>query len=247
MRIISKSSIKDYYDGCLAFGQDKSIVFVRNAELLDKKAAENLLLDSIRPKFSIGKKTKKLTTVEFSPLIVVFCGKIYRGIKVYRKTKKEKPNIYFDDSEKEQKVFYEVGELIEYLKQFEMKLPEDKYYSWQRDHVEGNVKAFLGAQGTDELSDYCIRNRYVSLTYAEVDPDVRNYRGGDYFGWTANGMLQPSQFYKVFDAFAAYQEIDMYVSGTLPQSTAMPIEISDKDRIVQHGFDKYSFRKAPSK
>jgi hypothetical protein len=233
MRIISK--FKDYYDGALAFGQDKSVVFVRNDESVDAKQKGNEILSSVVPKFSINTKRKKDTWIAFAPVMVVFCGKLYRGMMCKRKTvlpfvKGEFPK----PDEHEVKVFYDIAELEEYLALYEMKVPEEKRYYWQTDRNSDNVKAFLSAQGTPELSEYCIAHRYVTLAYFE-DFSVEY------------GPLAKTQFYKILDPFAAYQELDMFISGTLPQSTAMPIQIEDKYRIAQHGFDKYSFRKPPSK
>ena len=243
MRIISK--FKDYYDSALAFGQDKTVVFVRDNQYLDPKRPENKILETVLPKFNINTKTKNNTQIAFGPVLVVFCGKLYRGVMCNRKTKPEPiKGLVYQLDENETKVFYKCDELEDYLTLYGMKLPEERKYFWQTDRNSDNLKTYLANQGTLELSEYCISNRFVTLTFME-DVATDNYRREQ--TWYANSSLSHAQFYKVFDSFSAYQELDMFISGTLPQSTAMPIQIEDKYRIQQHGFDKYSFRKAPTK
>ena len=59
-----------------------------------------------------------------------------------------------------------------------------------------------------------------------------------------NPLLKDYEFYKVFDTFQAFQEIQMYIGGVLGSKENEIIKISDKDKINQHGFDfKWSFRK----
>jgi hypothetical protein len=244
MRIISK--FKDYYDGALAYGQDKSVVFVRDQQDVDTKQEAHELLQKHTPKVRLEYKKKNDTEMFFGPVVIVFCGKTYRGITVRRVSQLEPAKRVYGFTDTELKVFFSYEELDAYLAGYEMAIKEEKRYFWMTDRsVE--VKEFLGAQGTDELMDYCISNRFVTLTYNEDLPSSYNWRQVNTKQWTSNGNIGNLNFFKVFDAYTAYQELDMFISGTLPQSTAMPIQISDKDRIVQHGFDKYSFRKPKQK
>ena len=56
-----------------------------------------------------------------------------------------------------------------------------------------------------------------------------------------NPILRPLEFFRVFGAYAAYQEIEMYLSNQAIPQKKMP-EISDEMKALAHGFDKYSFR-----
>lgn len=240
MRIISKH--KDYYDRAMQHGQDQSVVFVRDNQDVEFALQPKNIRDALRPSLHANSKdNKKGTTVSFKAFIVVFCGKLYRGVHINRKTKDL--NKVFDLGIEEQKAFYDYAELSDYLGQYDLKLSEEaSYRMYASDRIIENCKSYLSRQGTNELYDFAIENRYVVLTSADADwSDRYNYKRE--ITLTANGFLDKFQFYRVMDAFTTYQEIDMFVSGTLPQSTAMPITISDKDRIQQHGFDKYSFRK----
>ena len=55
--------------------------------------------------------------------------------------------------------------------------------------------------------------------------------------------LSKIDFVKVVDPFTAFQEISMFISGYIGLNENHMIEISDKDKIVEAGFDiKSSFR-----
>jgi hypothetical protein len=236
MKIISKR--RDYYDSALAHGQDQTVVFVRNDEVIDKDKNAKSINDLFELKIGISPKTKNGTTIDFKFILVVFCGKTYRGVKCHRKTE-----VQYMFPEEETKVFFDYEDLIYYLACWQMRINEDTFFYWKRKTGIDGVKGFLDKQGSTELMNFCLENKYSILT---IEQQQVGYAHWDTVV-TANGNLNDYQFYKVFDAFQTYQELDMYVSGTLPQSQAMPINISDKDRIQQHGFDKFSFRKQKQK
>lgn len=59
-----------------------------------------------------------------------------------------------------------------------------------------------------------------------------------------NPILSDYVFYKVYDTYQTFQKIQMFLSGVLGNSEKNLIEIEDKYKIEQHGFDKkWSFRK----
>ena len=62
-----------------------------------------------------------------------------------------------------------------------------------------------------------------------------------------NGCLNDYEFYRMMDPFTVYQEIYMYISGVLGQQGKSIPEIDDKTLSEAKGFDKWSFRKEPSK
>lgn len=245
MRIISK--LRDYYDNAMAYGQDQSVVFVRNAEVLDEKLVPKAVMEKIvAGNWDIGQRRKKDVTLAYAKNTIVFCGKTYRSITVERTMPHPNGPVY--GTLKEVKVFYSIEEYRAYhdLHGFEFRDTNSRW-TWMRT-PETSLTAFLSNQGTDELAEFCIENRYVILTHGDMailNPEGYTYDHKKQL--IANGFLDKFQFFRVMDSFAAYQELDMFISGTLPRSTAMPIEIEDKYRIAQHGFDKYSFRKPKQK
>lgn len=240
MRIISK--LRDYYDSAMAFGQDQSVVFVRNAEELDMKKIPTNIRELIEPRISFGNRHGKDIDVEMSPTVVVFCGKTYKAITCVKHTKD--PSNYLAPSKKEVKVLYSLEDVKDFLEANGLPFKTQPRYSWL--NPKDTIAGFFEKQTNNLIEEFCIENRYVVLTCADMSKVIENNYDSQY-RLIANGYLDKLQFFRVMDSFAAYQELDMFVSGTLPQSTAMPIEISDKDRILQHGFDKYSFRKPKEK
>jgi len=62
-----------------------------------------------------------------------------------------------------------------------------------------------------------------------------------------NFMLNPPlityEFYQMFTPPIAFQEIQMYLQGVIGNKEKKIVEISDKDKLLQHGYDlKWSFR-----
>jgi hypothetical protein len=49
------------------------------------------------------------------------------------------------------------------------------------------------------------------------------------------------------DSFTAFQEISMFLGGVLGAGEKNIVEVEDKYKITQHGFNKWSFRKEPEK
>lgn len=63
-----------------------------------------------------------------------------------------------------------------------------------------------------------------------------------------NPCLKDLHFYSIKDSYTAYQDIFQYISGVLNGPENKMVEISDKDKVSKHGFDKWSFRqKGPKK
>jgi hypothetical protein len=60
-----------------------------------------------------------------------------------------------------------------------------------------------------------------------------------------NPLLKEYEFFKVFDTFQAFQEIQMFLGGVLGRGEKEIVQVADKYKIAQHGFDKWSFRKMP--
>jgi hypothetical protein len=139
---------------------------------------------------------------------------------------------------------YDVATLKEFLFRYKFQLNVNSY-AWQQAR-EPMIDEFLSKQGTDENEVWLIENRLpVFMFIASKQWNNAVHEKPQEHTALVNPSLKDVEFYKVLDSFTAYQEIDMFISGTLPQSTAMPIEIADKDKIPQHGFDKWSFRKTP--
>ncbi len=63
---------------------------------------------------------------------------------------------------------------------------------------------------------------------------------------TLNPRLTSIQFPSVMDPYTAFQKLEGFVDTHFTRTVNM-VELSEADRIAKHGFDKYSFRKDPTK
>lgn len=228
MRILGKQH--DFYDSVLAYGTDsKRVVFMRELQEFKSEQVPAIALARVNG-LSHPRRTNNLE-MDFTCVTVGLCGKIYRGINI-----NVVPRMYNDGGfARLNKTVYDFNSFMAIVKEHEVELSTARY-KWQKlPEIEDQIKAYFAAQGTNEWEDFMVTNKLVTLTNGMPYSSI--YQG--------NGTLKQYEFYRVLDAFQTYQEIDMYVSGTLTTPDAPMIELTEKDRVAQHGFDKYSFRHRP--
>jgi hypothetical protein len=237
MLILSKKSNKDYYDGVVgSTGIDKTIVYNREIiEVEDKDMPKNFKRRNWSFKFrenpfhelSYHRLKKEYSDVcdEHAYFIIGFCGKLYIGWKLYRII-----NIY---DEIETKINYDNNYMKHILepRSFHGNIDDSIRYIQEYDALhlfrELNTPVFVYD------SDY---DRH------KVDKYVHNNHNPKFI---INPLLKDYEFYKVFDTFQTFQEISMFMGGVLGSGEIEIIEVADKYKITQHGFDKWSFRKEP--
>lgn len=234
MYIIAKN--KDYYDGVVGtVGMDKTIVYERETiEITDNNKMPKIFQhrkyswDNKSPFLGVCRATvdHNETSHKYNDargFIVGFCGKLYLGWKFY----------------------YEVEE-FSVLGVKEEVTKTDIIYGYE------NAKEFLKADywrsNLDDDVKYVMNYDPINI-FREVRSPIfvyDTYRKDDAF--IINPMLKDYEFYKAVDAFTAFTELQMYISGVLGTGEKEIIEISNENKIEQHGFDrKWSFRKEPSK
>lgn len=228
----------DYYDSAQAYGHDPKIVFVRDSKVVDNNTFTTPYSDFyLIPQDKLKKQWHwkyKLTSIadrhgrwEFQPVRVIFCGVIYTGIQcVYTKT-----SIMMSQSQDVQ-VFWTREDFDHFI---------DRYFKLSvvyKDGYRGEENFCLRPMKiTGEEYKYLIDNRISiairDFNWSKTKPD-----------WKLNcDGLKELQFYRVFDAVTAFQELDMWMSGALGLPGAPMVEVSDKYRMEKHGMDKWSFRK----
>jgi len=62
-----------------------------------------------------------------------------------------------------------------------------------------------------------------------------------------NSTLKSYDFAKIYDPYSACQEIEMFLGGVLGNKEIDQVGIEDKYLKMQKGFDKWSFKKMPTK
>lgn len=251
MKIVSK--FKDYYDSALAFGQDSRIPYLRLIdEDLPKEVTRRLDLDTVAPfdlryasrGFNLP-ATKEHASTAFNPERIIVAGKVYRALKaLVDSTRKWDYREHCYVGEPGRTVyFYTYAEFCKFVEGRGF-LVKDIYGDkslFGGPSIATQAEKFLENQGTTELESFLVEKRLVVVYQRGVEEGF----GRSSFPWVHNAPLKDVEFYKFMGAHQVFQELDMYVTGVLGQQAKEMINISDRDRIHQHGFNEYSFRKPP--
>lgn len=239
MYIISKKSEKDYYDGVAGTaGIDKTIVYDRHIMEVEKKDVPKIFKsrsyiyskDIESPISKLGLLTTKKEYYNLYPhittFIVGFCGKLYPGWKMYSEGKK----LPYGGKELITTITYDDKEVGKYI--------TPRFWNGQfDDNVEYTRKY-------DPIDIFRLFNTPLFVydydyNRTELEPWAQDAK------FLINPLLKEYEFYKVFDAVQAFQEISMFIGGVLGNKEKEIINVADKYKITQHGFDKWSFRKEP--
>jgi len=242
MYIISKH--KDYYDGVAgSTGIDKTLVYERNQiEIENQKEmpkefhgnfgwSRNYDNHFLNLGYSDTKRDCK--KYEKAKLFIVgFCGKLYLGWRL----------------------LYSVEE-FDMEKGVMTKVPKvDIIYGYE--NVKDFVRGGFWRHNFNDDVEYVLNYDPINM-FREINAPVFVYDNdaviklGDYGRklnsgiFIVNPILKDYEFYKVVDAFQAFQEISMFLGGVLGRGEKEIVVVADKYKIAQHGFDKWSFRKEP--
>lgn len=218
MLIISK--FRDYYDTAIAYGIDKECAYDRKNEVILTHKRNKHRQESTH---EFENKNYKYV---FTNYTLGFCGEVYRIVTVFQKDK-------WNYSNDKLIGFYDAQSMIDYMKEHDIGLKEVRFrwHSWSRNRwqSETEVKEYFDKEIKQTTYDL-FRKHYVPIwiagyNYIELNPVLKDYK-----------------FAKVKDAFTAFQAIHQYMAGVLGNKEKDTINISDKIRIKQHGFDKWSFK-----
>ena len=239
--------IHDYYDCIAKYGHDThGNTFVRNPETITIQTQRTytvekgwhwdtpdhplnfMLTDSVNyheEKYRFS--NKKIATIE--TFKILFCGKLYKGLK-----------IKLDDN-RTTHYCYDVDSVKEVFLVNETELPEKDLnkgnWSWrQKDFL--NVKSLLNYFEVSNHSDTAISNKFVIAILSTISRNTATIQ--------LNSNLSEYEFYKVLDSYTAYQTLSMYVDGSLSYPGNIPQDIPDEYKIESKGFDpEYGFRTRP--
>lgn len=221
MRIISKFS--DFYDGVMRTGMDKEVVYVREKkDVLLKKPFDIDFSTTDSRSWSNGQivDTYKVCTV-----FLGFCGSIYK--------------IFTVTSDEWRYVFYNYEEFKTFMLNSNMGSKYDfregnwwpsKYYKFRNHDTSKMTELFHQFQTPLFLLNHEYYYSKPGKTTITLGP-----------------CLKDLKFQTIKDPYTTYQDIFQYVAGTLNKPENKMVEISDKDKISKHGFDRWSFKKLPTK
>lgn len=263
MRIIAKNH--DYYDSALAFGHDPHVVFERVEQKFTdyhKSARDGRQWPDgyhfMQPRLSstnagyrphFGVKSKNGHPVQFIPFTVAFCGKLYPGVRVHvmRQYPMKDEDHFAYDFERYAKVLGQLG--VEFVEPRNVTTLSHRGLGSPRN--EKHCEEYFARAGEDRITFFAERRQPIVIWDETMA-----------IGWTGptlhvNPELKKWEFYKVFDAYTAFQELDMFVGGIMSREHHVPnkatnklpnpVQIGDRDLRDKKGFDDMSFKKAPTK
>ena len=243
MRIIS--DFHDYYDSVQSAGQDQSVVYMRSR----KEVALNR--DSYP--FPVFGQTLppswrwQCRGVKVDQFAIGFCGKVYPILRLSYQLKPE--------SKSTSVVCFNLGDVDAFIERNYKRHEIDAYRSkprrwrfsdsWDRGQRREKFKEFfdLFAVKQSAFAEIFIANQspifVASVTAGEA------WRSNGY-KIVFNGSLKELEFFRIVDTFTAFQELQMYFGATAQPNRPIPA-VSDEDLASAKGFDKWSFRKPPTK
>lgn len=236
----------DYYDSTLAHGgHDDPICYIRHkdktvpyAEVRDigiKPPSPNILVGTERETYRRYRRRDEFFTPKgvFGMLnypTVVFCGKLYTGVRVTLNPDMEgMERHYFWDHDALKSYFDRIG-----VQEVTYTPPSKRFLQFTGYDNDVHLNDVFTPVVLSEASrNWLIDNKITVMTF-------------DGQKWRVDGDdLKDVCFYKLFDAYTAYSEIEMWVGGVLSGSDRPMVELSDDMKAAKHGYDKWSFRKPP--
>jgi hypothetical protein len=246
MRIIGGH---DYYDSALAYGQDSSVVFVRDkAHIIAHKDIRGTplgcpsvhidVVDQHTKQYTIqsGQYWKSIIGLNAYPVRVYIGNKYINGLLVTDISKMLRVDHYIWTYEALEKLLAEYKLTIQRPKL--SKTFRKISSKWMRD--VGLTPDYFGIKESPvAVVDWMIANKFTIVT-VERFPEIRELLirvNGD--------NLKDLQFAKAIDPFQIFQLISQWVGGILTSTGNEMVTIADIDKVGKHGFDKWSFRKPP--
>lgn len=258
MRIIGG---KDYYDSAIAYGIDPGIVFVRTGRSLTNAQMNGIgrwsgISVSLTHKDDVdsgsyyGHKRRVSTSYHdnykqidgiYYKLVehtVIFCGKLYQGLEILEYKSMSTPVSSF---------FWNLEKLKKWAEPRDLVVGTATPY-WNRKNSNDDPFNVISI-GKDSVNAMIEHNVSIVIHANQGDTSVSRGRTGWLeadSGWIADcSGLSNIGFQSALDPYSAFQELSMWVGGTLATNGPNTVTITDdKIKIAKHGFDKMSFRKS---
>jgi hypothetical protein len=233
MLIISKK--KDFYDGVVGtMGVDKTIVYNRDLIEIENDQLPYVLRKRTWRKespfhelsYHSIKKEYKHVCDEHAHFIIGFCGKLYIGWKLYREI---------------DPLTHAISTEITYDTEFMQTILEEK--SWHN-NLEDTINYIRTYDALPLFRNFKVPLFVYDGDFGRTSFDKKHRSYNNHQPkFFLNPLLKDYEFYKVFDTFQAFQEVEMFMGGVLGAGEKEITEVADKYKITQHGFNKFSFRK----
>ena len=233
------SDFKDYYDAVLKVlgGDDDGIDYVRKTETIDFKDKDFTV------KIPRGYRDRYFKYENIK--VIGFCGKIYYSCYVGsnlfvglddEKIIEQAPE-YYDEKRRNFDSFLirEIGQLVNY----DFK-PDDFWGKNVTLHHPFNFEEFF--------VKYSVPCFVFELKYRENERERMNWLQRYTYSLILNPCLKDYSFQRVMDPNTALQELRMYFSSVMTSKMNAKMPVGDDQVLAaSKGFDKWSFRKMPTK
>jgi hypothetical protein len=227
MRIISR--FQDYYDRSLAHGADQTRVFLRETTEYTEQHKNSEVPLHLTQLTSLLKSDMSSGRVSLTPFLVAFAGKLYPGVRCHvTGSAADNP-----PSQSTAEIVYDHNSLLRFCAAHKVDL--DKKGMFDRRSQAQRFKAFFDLTSSDRCGAMLAEHGIAIAVATSSRPGCV----------LVNPPLKTFEFFRVFDAWQAYQELDMYLGALAAPETKPPVQVADVDRIQQHGFDRQSFRTRP--
>lgn len=269
MRIIGG---KDYYDSAAAYGIDPGIVFVRDSRKLTRKErqeignwstgsvvlAEDIPTPEDPPRgwrkqtasasrdYGYSSATNVINGIQygFEGHVVIFCGKVYRGTTITSYSERELYN-------KETFHFWTADRLNRWAAERGLVASAASGWYGRTENLPALEDMFTPTEMDEAHTQALIKHGVAIAWPKEPEEQMRAYRSMSYYdgldsGWRVNSDgLKDIGFQSAVDPVTAFQELSMWVGGTLSAVHGPNVvKITDDDvKLAKHGMDKWSFRK----
>jgi hypothetical protein len=225
-----KSKFKDYYDGVNPLYAEEPL-FVRATQRFDLSYARGShVLDC--PEGPLGRLLSHLAAypvecVTNANVAVFFCGKVYSGAHISGHS----PDASGDSVYSERHFWKPSQDLLDSV--LSIRRSCDRGY--KTSDAEAHIARWFRDQGSKDT-------QLLDLQLTAVTPIVLRCNIHSVTYLVVNPILKAYDFAKIVPPEQAWQELSMFF-GTVVMPERNTVQVSDKDRHAQHGFDKHSFRR----
>lgn len=258
MKIISK--FHDYYDIALSQGRDDSIIYLREEreeKFLLQYTGEsylNSMYKELPSMPSYGNYYFGSNKIHF----IGFCGKMYPYIIFTHEAYEKNGALTIT-----RRIIYNSNDAVDFFNCFNYKKDlesflypgkkDKKRFRWNKQDIftkatfNNYIDKYSNKVGCGEIF---IKYK-VPVFLLSFDYFYNRVWGGKHVFEEGKLILNPClkdiEFFRIINPYVAFQEIEMFLSGVLGFPAPPMIEITDKDKLAKQGFDKWSFRKMPTK
>lgn len=249
MRITSK--FHDYYDVGMSEGQDQSLVYQRYPIVEEREGC---------PFHTMSSGHRHDMSLYVCSYTIGFCGKLYKVLEI---NTLENASRNDKEGRSTRKWAYDLKDVDDYIHDVYPKHYSDYLeVGWRRNnrwswHQRRNAfSLFFNGLPQNRLGDATEEilheneewrrsffDKHQSPIFVVQPSTVLSPYGSRI---TYNASLKLYEFYRVFDPYQAYQEISMWLGNQAVPVKPIP-EMTDQIKAESKGFNKFSFRKDPSK